>query len=559
MIMNENEKQKLSNKNDEIAEWDDIVDGELDLDELERKLTEQINLDEIDLDALDSDIKNINNPSSLGESILDNVWSQFTNQIGLDITNETLIQKYDREHPESYDEVSKKVMQDKRYKDANNEMKKQQSEGKLTDSYTGKQIGRNENANLDHTVSRKEIFENQRRRQANLSTEELANRDANLNATNESLNKSKGAKSVNEYLEDRELREKALKEQNERANKKIDESNMSEAEKRAQKEKNNKALEDKLAADEERMRRADKTARRDINKQIAKGVVKETGKKASKDSLKMMAVQALSTLLKEIVNGFIRFLKAKAKSFKVLLDEMKEAFKRFISHIGEILKTGATSFVGTILTEIFGPVVSLFKKLASLIKQGIAGIREVISYLRSDDAKKSNTSERAAAIGKIVTGILLSGGAIFLGELIEKGLMSIPFMSIEIPLLGTLANITGMLLASIVSGIVGAIILHLIDTATARKQEENIRAKTIEKNNKVLHSYHALSLVQDAEIEKAKMEFARDVITSHTELKDNQESFSKEIEEFVEESKKESNERNQRRSDLLKKLTENQN
>ena len=294
-------------------------------DELEARLQDQLEAELTSFEFLQDEKAKIGNPDALGQVILDEIWKQFGNQIGLDLTNETLIQQYDREHPETYDEVGKKVMQDKRYKDANKAMKDQQQAGTLKDEYTGKDIKQNENANLDHVVSRKELYENQRRKQANLSTEELANKDENLKATNESLNKSKREKSTEEYLASREEREKKLREQNERANKKIDESNLSDAEKRALKEKNNKRLQDKLDADDELMRNADKEARRAINKDIAKGAAKQTAKKAGTDALKTMAVSALFSLLKEIMNGLVRFLKSQAKSFQTFLNEMKAA------------------------------------------------------------------------------------------------------------------------------------------------------------------------------------------------------------------------------------------
>ena len=212
------------------------VSESFDFEELETKLQEQLEEELAELELFKEEKDKIGNPDALGQVILDEVWKQFGNQIGLDITNETLIQQYDRLHEgETYDEVGKKVMQDQRYKDANKAMKEQQQAGNLKDEYTGKNINQNEKANLDHVVSRKELYENQRRKQANISTEDLANKGENLKPTNESLNKSKKDKSTEEYLANREEREKSLREQNERANKKIDESNMSEAEKRAAK------------------------------------------------------------------------------------------------------------------------------------------------------------------------------------------------------------------------------------------------------------------------------------------------------------------------------------
>ncbi len=481
---------------------------DFDFDEKERELEEELEKVFSDLEMLKEDKEKIGNPDALGKVVLDEVWKQFGNQIGLDMTAETLIQQYDREHPETYEEVGKKVMQDERYKEANKEMKQKQQEGTLRDEYTGKDITQGDKANLDHTVSRKELFENQRRKQANIATEDLANKKENLNATNESLNKSKGKKSVQEMVDTRAEREAELQKQNERANQKIDESNMSETEKRLAKEKNNKRLQDKLDADDELMKQKDAQARKAINKDIAKGVVKETGKKAGKDALKTMAVQALFDLLKEVMNGMIRFLKAKAKSFKGFLEEMKQAIKNFVFKLSSFLRTGVTTAVGTIVSEIFGPVVSLFTKLASLIKQGFRSFGDAIAYLTNKENRDKSFSVKVAEVGKIIVAGLTAMGAIFGGELIEKALIAgFPVLeTIKIPLLGSLANVMGLFFASMISGVVGAIILNLIDKAIAKQQRaDNVYAQ-IEKGNDILNKQIELINLKERKLDKTKAE-----------------------------------------------------
>lgn len=509
-------------KENAILNDEDILNEEFtesfDFDELEEKLQSELEEEISNLEFLKEEEEKIGNPDALGEVILDEVWKQFSNQIGLDMTNETLNQKYDREHQgETYDDVAKKVMQDSKYKDANKAMKEQQKSGNLKDEYTGKNISQNDNANLDHVVSRKELYENARRKQAGINTEDLANKDENLKPTNESLNKSKGAKSVDEYISEREQREKHLREQNERANKKIDESNMSDVEKQKAKEKNNKRLQDKLNADDDLMKKADKKARKAINKDIAKGVAKETAKKAGKDALKQMAVSALFSLLKEIMNGFVKFLKSQAKSFKSFLEEMKKAIKAFFEKITNVLKTGASSVVGTIVTEIFGPIVSTFRKLASLIKQGISSVMEAVRYLNDKENKKKPFSVKVAQVGKIITSSLVAGGAIFLGELFEKLLLSVPGMQIEIPLLGTLANVIGMFLASLVSGIVGAIIINFIDKLIAKKQKSDAQAATIEKGNQLITKQHKIQIVNEVLLDRDKENVQSNISGRHQE------------------------------------------
>lgn len=493
---------------------EDLADS-FDFDELEEKLQSQLEEELADLEFLEEEKEKIGSPDELGKVILDEVWKQFGNQIGLDMTNETTIQKYDREHPETYDEVGKAVMQDQRYRDANKAMKEQQQSGNLNDEYTGKDIQRNENANLDHVVSRKELYENQRRKQANLSTEELANKSENLKPTNESLNKSKGAKSVNEYVDTRSEREKDLIKQNERANKKIDESNMSETEKRLQKEKNNKRLQDKLDADDELMKKADKEARKAINKDIAKGAVKEVGKKAGKDALKQMAIAALFSMLKEIMNGLVRFLKSQSKSFKTFIEEMKVSIKSFFEKITSVLQTGASSMVGTILSEIFGPIVSTFKKLASLIKQSVSSVMEAVRYLSDKENKNKPFSIKVAKVGKIITAGLVAGGAIFLGELFKQLLLKVPGMQIELPLIGSLANVIGMFLASLVIGIVGAIIINLIDKFIAKRQKEEAVEAQVNKGNEVLNLQHQIRIVSEVKFKHDKANAANTIKERH--------------------------------------------
>lgn len=100
-------------------------------------------------------------------------------------------------------------MQDERYIKANANMKEKHNNGELVDTYTGKLMDANDKPNLDHVVSRKELYDNVRRKQANINTQDLSNKKENLAPTNESLNKSKKEKSINQYIEGKKI-EKSL-------------------------------------------------------------------------------------------------------------------------------------------------------------------------------------------------------------------------------------------------------------------------------------------------------------------------------------------------------------
>ena len=504
--MNEN-----ANQNKELEE----LEVDLEFESMEGYLSKQLEASFSDLSLLEEDRKNIANPESLGKTILNEVWKQFGNQIGLDITNETLIQQYDRKHPETYDDIKKEILKDKSYTKTREQMKSDQMNRTLVDTYTGKTIKPGEKFDVDHVVSRKEIFENQRRKQANFSTGELANKDENKQATNASLNRSKKEKTVNDYLGGRELREADLIKQNEKANKKVDGSNLSNLEKRLQKEKNDKALQNKLDADDELMKQSDKTARKAINKDIATGAVKEVGIKAGKDALKTAAIAALFSLLKEIMNGFVRFLKSQSKTFSNFLAEMKTAINSFFSKIMSVVQTGVSALVGTIVSEIFGPIVSVFKKLASFIKQGISSFVDAINYLKDKSNKNKPFSIKVAQVGKIVTAGLTIGSAIVLGEVFEKFLLTIPGMQIALPLLGTLANLIGLFLGSLISGLVGAIVLNLIDRLIATKLRSETNKDIIEKQNDVVNIQQIQKVVAEKKVEKTKATGSSEIRKRH--------------------------------------------
>ena len=530
----------MSRENAVIGELEILNETEsFDFDELEVKLQGQLEEELADLEFLQEEKEKIGNPDALGKVILDEVWKQFGNQIGLDLTNETLIQEYNRTHPDESLEYNKKegakILQDKKYKDTREEMKRQQEQGTLKDDYTGKDLKPGDSFDVEHVVKRKEIFENQRRKQAGLEASELANKDENMKAVNDSLNRSIKEKSNKEYVEKREQREKDLIAQNERAKKKIDESNMSEVEKKLAKEEADKRLQNKLDADDDLMMEADAKARKAINKDIAKGAVKQTAKKAGKDALKAMAVSALFALLKEVMNGFVRFLKSQAKSFQSFLDEMKRAIKSFFEKITSVLQTGASSAIGTILSEIFGPIVSTFKKLASLLKQGVSSVMEAVKYLSDKENKNKPFSIKVAQVGKIITAGLVAGGAIFLGELFEKLLDKVPGMKTKLPLLGTLSNVIGMFLASLVSGLVGAIIINLIDKFIAKKQKKDMQAATIEKGNQAIAKQHQLQIVGEALLERDKENAQTNITDRHQAAGEiMKEAYGNIMEDFVE-------------------------
>lgn len=488
-----------------VLNTEEVYESEnLNYDELEELLEQQFTMEFSNLEKLELECKEISSPDKLGDVILDEIWNQFGNQIGLDMTSDTLLKQYNdnKDRPKEYTKkIGEDILKDKRYTAANKAMKEKQKLGNLKDEYTGKTLKVNEKANLDHVVARKQIFENPWRKIADINTEDLANKSENFAATNESLNKSKGAKSNSEYIKNRELREKELRNQVQRANEKIDKKNISDAEKRNLKAENEKRLNDKLAADSKKMLKAEKTAKKAINKDIAKKASVRMANKAGKDAVKAMFVAALFGMLKEIMNALVRYFKSKKRSFDAFLEEMKNALHSFFRKIKDFIKVGVDSFVGSIVGEIIGAFAQKLKKLPNLIKQLFGSIRESISYLSNPEYQTHSTAIKIAHISKIITSGLVAVGALFLGEYFEQFLNKIPGMTFEIKLLGTLANILGMFLASLLTGILGAIIINGLDGFISRKLQDENKKQQADKKNELLR-------IQDVQIFVAEQNVA---------------------------------------------------
>ena len=507
-----------------VLNTEEVYESEnLNYDELEELLEQQFTMEFSNLEKLELECKEISSPDKLGDVILDEIWNQFGNQIGLDMTSDTLLKQYNdnKDRPKEYTKkIGEDILKDKRYTAANKAMKEKQKLGNLKDEYTGKTLKVNEKANLDHVVARKQIFENPWRKIADINTEDLANKSENFAATNESLNKSKGAKSNSEYIKNRELREKELRNQVQRANEKIDKKNISDAEKRNLKAENEKRLNDKLAADSKKMLKAEKTAKKAINKDIAKKASVRMANKAGKDAVKAMFVAALFGMLKEIMNALVRYFKSKKRSFDAFLEEMKNALHSFFRKIKDFIKVGVDSFVGSIVGEIIGAFAQKLKKLPNLIKQLFGSIRESISYLSNPEYQTHSTAIKIAHISKIITSGLVAVGALFLGEYFEQFLNKIPGMTFEIKLLGTLANILGMFLASLLTGILGAIIINGLDGFISRKLQDENKKQQADKKNELLRIQDVQIFVAEQNVAVKRNDIFSKMAKNHQKLRE---------------------------------------
>lgn len=120
-------------------------------------------------------------------------------------------------------------------------------------------------------------------------------------------------------------------------------------------------------------------------------------------------------------------------------------------------------------------------------------------------------------VGKIVMAGLTAAGAIVLGEVIEAGLSTIPVFAIEIPLFGSLANIIGIFMGAVVSGIVGALAIDLINRLIAKKQKQVLAGERIGKANEVLSTQNKIIEVKSGKLKATKADAAASMKERHSE------------------------------------------
>ena len=171
-------------------------------------------------------------------------------------------------------------------------------------------------------------------------------------------------------------------------------------------------------------------------------------------------------------------------------------------------------FASTIATAVFGPIVSVFTKLWTVLKTGWSSLLQAISYIRNPENRTKPFSVLMLEAGKIIVAGLSGIGALVLGEVIEKGLISMGLV-IQIPLLGSLASIIGLFVGAIVSGIVGALVLRWIDKLIANRLKSENGKQQIEKQNEILATQEKLISVVEAKVENTKENVAKSIIERH--------------------------------------------
>ncbi len=526
-------------KENAVLSISDEEDEEIDLDELDARLESKLGDELSGLEFLEKERAKIGDPDSLGQVIQNVVWDQFINQLAstagedfieenkgltLDLRNEAHIQTTDAFAEGKIATHNTHVDYQQRHDNWQSNFVKDENGNIVTHTTrTGKEeptLAKGARApfdesrpsgsvekhtDMDHTIPAAEIIRDPAANAHMTKDEQIAfaNSDANLNEMDSSLNRSKGDRSMSDWLDS----------PNANGQKPDEIFDISDEQKKQLREK-------------------DAEARTEYDKQVKDAEQRSTdlGKKSQREeafrlggkALRAALMQLLAELVKEIIAKLVKWFKSTKKALSTLTDSLKEAITSFIGKLKTHLVNSAVTFTSTIATAIFGPVVNTIMKAINLIKQGWKSLKDAIAYIKNPKNKGKPIGILMLEVGKIVIAGLTAAGAIVLGEVIEKGLISIPGAEIvfafEIPLVGSLASIIGIFLGAVVAGIIGAIAINQIDKILAKKQRNEMTSAIINKSNEVLQTQSVMKAVKQAKVEETKKQVADSIIRRHEEV-----------------------------------------
>lgn len=517
---------------DKKEQLNEDLSESFDFDELEEKLQSQLKDELADMQFLAEEKEKIGSPDNLGNVIMDVVWEQFLNQVAvtagedfikanrgmnLDLRKEAHIQTTENfakgkiathnteiDYQQRYDDWQSNFVKDKNGNVVTHKTRSGKEEATLVKGARkpfdeGRPSGSAErHTDVDHTVPAAEIIRDPAAN-AHMTKEEqiaFANSDANLNEMDSKLNRSKGDKSMKEWLDNPNSK-------GQKPDEIFDLSDEDKAKLRKKDEEARKEYERRKKEAEQRSIEAGKKSRREEAFRIGGKV------------LRAVLMQLLTELLREIITKLVKWFKSSKRKLDTLLDSLKEAIHSFIGKMKQHLINAGNTLFTTVATAIWGPIVGTIKKVWMILKQGWGALKNAIAYLR-DPANKGKPFERLLMeVGKIVIAGMTGIGSMMLGEVIEKSLMTIPIFAVEIPLLGSLASLLGMFLGAVVAGIIGAIAINIIEKKVEKSiKRENVNAQ-ITKGNAILRTQHQLQVVNEIKLDRTESEAAQNIRERH--------------------------------------------
>nr|WP_282552687.1 cobalamin adenosyltransferase [Providencia stuartii] len=402
------------------------------------------------------------------------------------------------------------------YKETNRKGKQKKLAGELTDSYTGETFSQHDVTNLDHIIAAYEVHNDPARVLAEIDGADLANRDSNLTFTNETLNKSKKAKKMADFISNLKSQQTLLK------------AEISALESKGQltdiELKKLKTLKNKQKANFDAMKAVDEKARKQYDAEISSKYYSSskffvnTASAAINTGLRMGARQMLGIVfaelwfeLKDSIPKLIEQHKTYFK-FKLFLEDLKGVvtniwerlkarFKDFWTEFNNGLFGGLLASVTTTMLNIF---LTSTKMIGKLIRESANSLFSAVKLLFFNPENLALGDLLKSAIKIISTSI-----SVVLGSMITtylNGILSFPF-----------GNDVALFIGALVSGLLTLAMCYYLEHSNLMQKIWRFLNKFRNKYELTLKYYRDVNAALDKYLtELAQLEFNFNVAEMQT-------------------------------------------
>lgn len=303
--------------------------------------------------------------------------------------------------------------------------------GVLNDPYRNKEMAAEDKRNLDHVISAKEVHDDPGRVLADIDGSEIANRKSNLQSTDETINKSKGAKpiesylaSLNESIANHEKRTASLRRQLDAAPRDTPEQQHHARELEAKIANNEKKIKKLKEIDQDGMRKRDAEARSSYESEInftyytSSRFWRATAKSATNTGLRMGLRQVLGLIASEVwfelraklpaaMKGlkrnftFERFLRRVSVMLQGIWRRVQRRFRDFINEFGDAFLGGVAASITTTAINIFARTA---KNAAKIIREMWGSLVKSIKIMLLNPERLNDTDKKRSALAALTVG-----------------------------------------------------------------------------------------------------------------------------------------------------------
>jgi hypothetical protein len=365
--------------------------------------------------------------------------------------------------------------------------------------------------NLDHTYAAANIHADPGRVLADLNGPDLANQKSNLNATNASVNKSKNARTAEEFTE-------YLDSTADRRELRIHELQQMERTLTDQERKELTKLEKLSQCDPDEVVRAEQRAKADIDQridasyyggkkflgQLTQTSVKEAGKMGLQQAFGLLLVEFFSASFDEISDAYKHGFRDSLNGER-FFDALRARLSRVSSRVAAkwkdallAFRDGALSgFLSNLVTALINMLFTTAKRTVRVIREGILSIMKAVKVALFPPEGMREGEAADAAMKLIATGTVVSLGLIA-EESVEKSIAL--FLNSTVPLLAPYASTVSAVIVGAMTGIASALVVFGLDSldifgVNERKRHEDVMRSLdqliIECDRNLTSSYNA--------------------------------------------------------------------